>query len=702
MAPVDREKTDPLEIPLTSFRSRLIRNILIGLSVGILVFFLSETLLVKDLELLITDSRIRARPHRLPGNSPITLILIDEESYGASRATQEISLDYLAELVDLLRQRGAKVIGLDLELSGYRIGDEGAERFQNSIRLAGNVVLSGRAFPDPTLGQKNRHPPGFLVEVAKASGLLHLNTGPYGRVRDGYARLRLTGDQRANALAVQVVQVFEGNDLPKSFIKLHDTNWTTPFTWRGESNPNDVHVPINFRGPRSEPGRVDGTYVCLKGDLKGLSVVDDRFLRDRMVLVGSALDYQANRMLTPMGDLEMWTTEIVANLAETILKGDFLRSLTRGGRLLFLMLVGFLAAILCTNRRLLPVMLFVLLYTLALLLLVRLGLYDEGLLFPYLPTLLAPWITALGSVGARVALDDREIRLLREVFGRSVSPAIAQELVAKIAYERERGSSGSSPTLLSEECVSSILFLDVANFTPLSETFSPERLFIFTNELLDRLADAVFENKGSLIRYTGDGLIALFGRPIVREDHAYLACEAALRMQEALNELNGQRQRRGEPLVQIRIGINTGSMVVGLLGGHQRYDYSVLGNEVNIAARFERLNKDFGTMILVGEETVRNLKDEFICRPLGSITLKGKTHQVAVFELVCRTGEAISDSLRNFLRYYEAGYLAIRSNRTEDAVAAFNQALSFKPDDLATQKLLARAEERTRTGTGLL
>jgi class 3 adenylate cyclase len=669
---------------------------------GILVAMLGEILLVNNLELLIYDSRVRDKMRPVSNASPITLVLIDEESLRSTHATEGITLGFLADLVDVLTQRHAKVIGLDLILSGFKRVDPDAERLMNAIRLARNVVLSGRAFPDPALGLKNLLPPSFLSDVAKAAGLQHLNPGPFGRVRDGSVRLSLTGDQKANALAPLLAQAYEERDLPSTFAHLESGSWMTPFTFRSETNRAEVSILVHYQGPRSEVGSLDGTFPCLRADLAGLRTVDDRYLKDRIVIVGSALNYESNRYLTPMGDTEMWTAEIVANLAETILRGDYLYTLTPPGKILFLMLVGLGASLLCSSRKLLPVMLLILLYSLFLVFFLRNGLAQQNILFPYLPTLLVPWFTAFGSVGARVALDDREIRLLREVFGRSVSPAIAQELVAKIAYERERKSGKAPSQLLSEECVSSILFLDVANFTPLSETFSPERLFIFTNELLDRLADCVFESKGSLIRYTGDGLIALFGRPIVREDHAYLACEAAMRMQEELNDLNSQRLKRGEPSVQIRIGINTGPMMVGLLGGHQRYDYSVLGNEVNVASRFERLNKDFGTMILVGEETVRELRDEFICRPMGSITLKGKRQQVSVYELVCRTGEAIPDSLRNFLRFYEAGYLAIRSNRVEEAIAAFNQALSFIPGDLATQKLLARAEERTRTGTSML
>jgi class 3 adenylate cyclase/CHASE2 domain-containing sensor protein len=691
-------RVDPFELPISSFRSRLARNIGIGLMMGILATLIFETAVLPDIETLILDWRLASRTQQITRNTPITLLLIDEQSFDRYVSYNGIPLNFLSDVIDEVARRKPKVIGVDLILSGIQGDEPDALRLKNAIRLAGNVIISGRALPDPLLGQKNFPPPAFLTEVALAAGFQHLVTGQFGRTREGFIRTALSGIQTSNAVAVLLAQHYEGLDRPSSFNGLRSTLFTTPFTFQSAGDPNIGQIYINYNGPRSEVGDLNGTYPCIRCSVEQLRTLSDRFFTDRIVIIGSALATDANRLLTPLGKTEMWTSEIIANFTETILSGRYLYQTTRPGRLAWLVLIGLISAFFCTSRKLLPVMLWMLLLTLLLTYLLDQSMNVSCLILPYVPTLIVPWLTALGSVGARVALDDCEIRLLRDVFGRSVSPAIAQELVAKIAYERDK-KTGKNIHLLSEECVSTILFLDVANFTPLSESFSPEKLFIFTNELLDRLADCVFENKGSLIRYTGDGLIALFGRPIHREDHAVLACETAKRMEEELAILNQKRQKNGEPLVHIRIGINTGKMIVGLLGGHQRYDYSVLGNEVNIAARFERLNKDFGTMILVGEETVRMLNDEFICRPLGSISLKGKTEQVSVYELVCRTGEAIAESKKHFLRSYELGFNAIRNNQVAEAIRAFHDALHYQPDDLATRKLLDRAEERTRAET---
>ena len=700
-------QNEPLEIPLVSFRSRLIRNIGIGLCMGLLGAMAGEVMTVQDGELLIYDWRLRSRPRQernvLP---PVTLVMIDDKVAESIPQYETNKLTHLAQLVRFLRDQGAKVIGLDLMLSGYQEKDEGAKQLQGEIRAAGNVVLSGRSVPKPILGMAlgYRTPPGFLIDAAAASGVQHLVIGTFGLVRDAQIRKFLaTKDQTNNNFAVLVASLAERQSLPSSFDKLEKTFWTTPFSEETESG-TDVQVPINYKGPRSEVGDYSGTFPCLRADLDLLKKVQHLYFSNRIVIVGSARTNENNSFPTPLGvtrtaaQIEMYTAEIMANLVETILEADYIRRFTKVGSVVWLMGVGLLASLLCLNRRLLPVILCILVLTLVLFFYSKHLFNEMNLVTPFFPTLMVPWFTALASIATRVTLDDRQIRLLRDVFGRSVSPAIAQELVLQVSSGRRRSGAGSAH-LLSEECACSILFLDVANFTTLSEDMDPAPLFKFTNELLDRLSQCVFDNEGSLIRYTGDGLIALFGRPIIREDHACLACEAALRMQEELHLLNMEREKQGEPTVQIRIGINTGSIMVGLLGSKQRYDYSILGNEVNIAARFERLNKDFGTAILVGEPTVRELRNEFICRPLGSISLKGKTQQVSVYELVCRTGEAIPEYLREFLKLYEAGYLAIRSNRFQEAISAFNNALIYKSDDLATQKLLSRAEERTRTST---
>jgi class 3 adenylate cyclase len=682
----------------------LIRNLAIGVVMGLVAGMASEILIVRHGELLAYDWRMGKRGIRDRNPSPITLVMIDDEVKYEEEGFEIPRLAYLARVVDLIKQKGAKVIGLDIILAGTRLEEPGAQELQTSVRFAGNVVLSGRAFAVVNLGQENLKPPAFLIEAAAGNGLQHLVQGEFGLVRETYVRKSLTGDQTSNSFAVFLAAMFEGLSTPESFTRLEKGFWTTPFTLE-ISPPNEYQIAINYSGKRTEVGTYDGTFPCLRADLGALAQADSRHFADRIVIIGSDRRMVNDSYPTPVSftgaheQVGMTTSEILANVVEMVLQGDFVRFPTRPiGIVCWLVLVGMLAGAFCLSRKLLPVLFWILLFTLAIHYIWRYLLEEHNLVMPFLPTLLVPWMTALGCLAGRTLLDDREMKALYEVFGRSVSPAIAQELVANVTGGPKRGERGGSH-LLSEECECSILFLDVANFTTLSENLSPVWLFKFINELLDRLSKCVFENEGSLIRYTGDGLIALFGRPIVREDHAILASEAALKMQEELEALNRMRQKQGEPTVTIRLGINTGTMMVGLLGGNQRYDYSVLGNEVNVAARFESLNKDFGTGILVGESTLKQLKNRFICRPLGSISLKGKTEQVSVYELVCRTGRPLPDSLKEFLKLYEVGYTAIRSNRFTEAISAFNNALVYKPDDLATQKLLARAEERTRTGT---
>lgn len=694
----------PLQLSLVSFRSRLIRNLAIGVVMGLLAALLSEVLILKHGELLAYDWRLGKRDLSARVPSPITLVLIDDEVSYQEEGFEIPRLAYLARLIDIAKQKGAKAIGLDIILAGTQISEPGAEELQTSIRFAGNVILSGRAFAALNLGQENLQPPDFLKEAAAGSGFQHLVQGEFGLVRETFIRKSLTGDQTSNNMALLLAALAEGRTIPESFSKLEKSLLTTPFT-QEIIPPYDYQIAVNYRGKRSEVGTYDGTFPCIRADLATLLKADSRHFADRIVIIGSDRRMVNDSHPTPITytgaheQVGMTTSEIIANVVEMVLQGDFIRFPTRpGGIVVWLVVVGMIAGAFCLSRRLLPVFLWILLFTLCILFFWGYLLEKRDLMMPFLPTLMVPWMTALGCLAGRTLLDDREMKVLYEVFGRSVSPAIAQELVANVTGSRKNGEGGGSH-LLSEECECSILFLDVANFTTLSESLSPVWLFKFINELLDRLSKCVFDNEGSLIRYTGDGLIALFGRPIAREDHAILAAEAALRMHEELDALNRIREKQGEPTVKIRVGINTGTMMVGLLGGNQRYDYSVLGNEVNIAARFESLNKDFGTNTLVGEPTLKQLKNRYICRPLGSISLKGKTEQVSVYELVCRTGKPIPESTREFLKLYEVGYTAIRSNRFTEAISAFNNALVHKPDDLATQKLLARAEERTRTGT---
>jgi len=208
--------------------------------------------------------------------------------------------------------------------------------------------------------------------------------------------------------------------------------------------------------------------------------------------------------------------------------------------------------------------------------------------------------------------QERRVRLARYS-----SPAV----VERILEAPGAGMGG----MVTEEGIVSVLFADLTGFTNMAERLPPGEVILILNQVFERLTSAVFELEGTLDKFRGDGMMAFFGAPLAMPDHAVCAIEAALRMQEALAALNTARE--GVRPMQMRIGVNSGSVVVGDIGSPQRKDYTVIGDVVNVASRLESAVAKPG-QVVIGEATWAAAKHAFLCEPLDEVRLKGKQKTV--------------------------------------------------------------------------
>ena len=185
-----------------------------------------------------------------------------------------------------------------------------------------------------------------------------------------------------------------------------------------------------------------------------------------------------------------------------------------------------------------------------------------------------------------------------------------------------------------------VLFSDIRGFTTLAGRLTPVETARLLTEYFSEMADCVFKHGGTLDKFIGDAVMAFWGAPIPTPDHARRALDAALDMLAELETLNARWTARGAPArIEIGIGINTGEAVVGNIGSlRHKLDYTAIGDAVNLASRLESQNKEFDTTVLVSESTVRKAGEGYRFRPVESVTVKGKTQAVNVFELEGRTG----------------------------------------------------------------
>ena len=183
-----------------------------------------------------------------------------------------------------------------------------------------------------------------------------------------------------------------------------------------------------------------------------------------------------------------------------------------------------------------------------------------------------------------------------------------------------------------------VLFSDIRGFTSVSERGQPEAIVAQLNEYFSRMVPIVFAHRGTIDKFVGDMIMALYGAPLDDPDHADHAVETALAMSDALGQLNREWRARGWTELDIGIGINTGEMVAGNLGSEAIMSYTVIGDHVNLGARLESLTKEFHTRVIVSESTARELKGRYDIRALGEVVVKGKSVPVKVFSVQAGPG----------------------------------------------------------------
>jgi adenylate cyclase len=238
-----------------------------------------------------------------------------------------------------------------------------------------------------------------------------------------------------------------------------------------------------------------------------------------------------------------------------------------------------------------------------------------------------------------------------------------------------------------------VMFIDIAGFTGLSERMG-DRVVPLLTGYLDLASEIIDANGGTIDKFIGDAVMAFWGAPTPQQDHAVLCCRAALAIREAL-EKSGLADDQGKPL-QIRIGINSGRMLVGNIGSELRLNYTVIGDAVNVASRLEGANKHYRTQILIGAATADLIEDAFTVREIDSIAVYGRTEGLAVYELISLTGD--SGASTAWIASYKEGLSRYRRRDFSGAITHFEAVIRGRPHDLPASLLLEQCKRLQQTG----
>lgn len=271
-------------------------------------------------------------------------------------------------------------------------------------------------------------------------------------------------------------------------------------------------------------------------------------------------------------------------------------------------------------------------------------------------------------------------------FGKFVPRSLVRKLIDK-GGEVKIGGRNKKVT---------IFFSDIAGFTTVSETYPPEKLMLHLSEYLEELTNIIIKEQGTIDKYIGDSIMAFWGAPQADRDHALHACKAALNCQKRLSDLNRKWNFEKKPILETRIGIHTGDVIVGNMGSTERFNYTVIGDNVNLAARLEGVNKVFGTHIIISEETFHLVRDFAIVRPLDVVAVKGKNIGIKIYELIALTGSdpllVPTDEQIDFARQFDKAFALYHEQRWEESIAGFEKIMQLFGKDTTAEMYIKRCK----------
>jgi adenylate cyclase len=347
------------------------------------------------------------------------------------------------------------------------------------------------------------------------------------------------------------------------------------------------------------------------------------YFRDKVVLLGASAAGSYEPRPTPM-DAQAPGFMVHATLIDNLLSGEALRLAPYWLLLLEVLAMAVLGGVLQLKfRSIVPALTilaatFVLYFALAVL-----AFQKMHFVFPVVAPGLALLVSYASAGISRYAITGRELRQTRGVLDRYVAPQLVDYVMSNLGTFQLKGDKRELTILIS----------DVRNFTTMTEKSDPEELIAFLDDYLAAMTEIIFKHNGIVDKFIGDGILAYWGAFTPQTNHAEEAALAALEMIERLKELNQRWEGQGRQPISIGIGINTGTVVFGNIGKGKKIDFTVIGDAVNLAARLEGLNKEFGTSIVISAETLARLGTNVDARTLGGVKVKGKTIETQVFEL---------------------------------------------------------------------
>ena len=673
--------------------------------VSLLTLF-ADNPVIRGLETGSLDLRFRLRGNRPPGPE-VTIVMIDDRSLD-SLGRWPLSRALFARALERIHDAGAKVVAFDLlftepddpmpadmqqELRAVaealtqtpteqqlraglrRLADNDRDaRFAAALRFSGNVLLpigflfTGTPGEEPSWlsdaayarFEPSTLPPVFPLRPKAAV----LPIAPLATAAAGVGHTGLAYDSDGAPRYDYVAMPFKADFLPSLPIRAAalylGVAWPHVALALGNSVrigkltvPTDraMRLLINYRGPpRTFPSFSFADLLTGR--------VAPQNLAGRIVLIGASFMGSRDSYAQPFGNTPMAGVERVANIIDTIVSRDFVSTVSGGWMIVVIAAVLLMAALAGAMTEFLPTRLAILAGV------APIAVWAAAAQLAFFKNVWLPLVepvTALATAAAAVLLFrywfvDRVSRRIRLAFCHYLAPSVVDRLVDNEVELRLGG----------ERREVTIMFADLSGFTAMSTRLSPEELMALTNSYHALMVEAVEGNGGYVNQFVGDAVMAIFGAPAPDPHHAVSAARAALQIVASVMRAKAEADRSGGPGYAVKIGLNTGPAVIGNVGAPKRYNYTAVGETVNIAARLEGVPEDYGCRIVVGPNTAAAISDHFVTCELDWIRVKGKDAAFSVYQLIGEKSAFNGAELTSLARY-EAG---LKRYRAGDFAAA--------------------------------
>jgi len=691
-------------------------NLVISLGIAFFVAFITLDIFfplpsIKELDLKQIDERFAHRGAKeIKKKSDVIILDLNNSTIkGINPPYNSLPLSrYLfAKVIENLYEAGVKAVGIDVVMSSPdRFAPENDSLLFTILRKAKNVVVAGKTEVTGQLEfqmrKEHQNYDNIFFDADSSIGIVRV-------ISDNDGVIRRYVPMMYSEASDKYLPTFGFAILNKFFNLKNDEVITIQNDF---FVLNNIEIPkfdktsmlINYYGP-------DNTFL----HYNFLEVLDDKefktkdeddyqeeintwddpdigllqsgIFKDKIVLIGST--EPEDQDIKPIsfskgekkGDNLMYGVEIHATAIQNIINKDFLTKESLAQEIMLIFLATFLSFYLSSllkgiksKRGGLLELANIFLLAGAVFGLRELSFYlftHFSFVFNVISPALAFVLGYVGSTAYHFITERKQKAQIKGMFSQYVNSTVVDDLIADPDKMRLGG----------ERKVLSIFFSDIAGFSTFSETKKPEELVAFLNEYLSEMTRLVFENKGTLDKYIGDAVMAFWGAPLPIEDHAYQTCKTALLMQKRLAELRAKWRAEGQTEISVRMGINTGEVVVGNMGGSERFDYTVMGDSVNLASRLEGANKEYGTYAMVSESTYEIVKEDFIMRELDALVVKGKTKPVIVYELIAFKDEQLDKSMTDCLSIFNDGLALYKAFQFKEAATKFAEAKNIKSND---------------------